>query len=95
MASWRDSAACRGEDPDLWFPIGRSDEFAPEIEKAKKICAVCPVRSDCLQDALDVPHKYGIWGGTDEWERATLRRRLQRAASARRARVSQRAEEAS
>jgi WhiB family redox-sensing transcriptional regulator len=88
MAAWRERAACRGEDPDLFFPIGHSAEFAPEIEKAKQICKGCPVRIACLQDALDVPHKHGIWGGTDEWERAVMRRRLQRQASARRTKAA-------
>jgi WhiB family redox-sensing transcriptional regulator len=92
MATWTDAAACRGEDPELFFPIGKGPEFASEIEEAKQICAACPVRSDCLQDALDVPHKSGIWGGVDEWEREHMRRRQQHAASARRIRAARRAE---
>lgn len=95
MAAWKDAAACRGEDLELFFPDGHRGEFVVQIEKAKEICVACPVVEECLQDAYDVPHKYGIWGGTDEWERPVLRRRLQRRASAQRARAAQRAEEAS
>jgi WhiB family redox-sensing transcriptional regulator len=75
MASWRDAAACRGEDVDLFFPIGCSAEFAPEIEKAKAVCRACPVVEDCLRHAITSPEKYGIWGGFTEQERAVQRRR--------------------
>lgn len=93
MTAWWTRAACRGEDPDLFFPEGHGAGFAPQIEKAKAVCAGCPVRAVCLQDALDVPHKAGIWGGVDEWDREVMRRRRRKAASARRVRAAQRAEQ--
>lgn len=86
MATWMTDAACRDEDTELFFPIGGSEEFAAQIEDAKAVCQACPVRADCLLDALDRPHKYGIWGGLTETERANLRRQRQRRASANRAR---------
>jgi WhiB family redox-sensing transcriptional regulator len=75
MATWTDAAACRREDPELFFPIGCSAEFAPEIEKAKAVCRACPVVEDCLREAINAPERYGVWGGLDEQERAVLRRR--------------------
>jgi WhiB family redox-sensing transcriptional regulator len=38
----------------------------------------CPVRTECLADALDNRIEFGIWGGMTERERrALLRRRPQ------------------
>jgi Transcription factor WhiB len=52
--------ACRGADPDLFFPLpGES------AEPAKAICAVCPVRAVCLALARGRGERYGIWGGVD------------------------------
>ena len=47
MATWRKRAACRGIDPEVFFPV--TDEDA---EEAKAICATCPVREACLEHAL-------------------------------------------
>ena len=46
-ASWRQRAACRGVDPDIFYPV--SDEAADE---AKAICASCAVRQSCIEYAL-------------------------------------------
>ena len=43
--------------------------------KAKAICMGCPVRLDCLADALDSRAEFGVWGGMTERERRTLLRR--------------------
>ncbi len=76
---WRTLAACRGVATDLFFPAG---DVAPEpvaqAERAKAICAECVVREECLQFALTTRQEFGIWGGTTESERRTLRRRLRR-----------------
>ncbi|MFD1118840.1 WhiB family transcriptional regulator [Sphaerisporangium aureirubrum] len=82
---WQDDAACRGEDLVLFF--GPDGERQPERDirerKAKAICAQCPVRAECLDYALSRPEKYGTWGGLNEDERASeRRRRMRRAASA-------------
>lgn len=45
-----------------------------EVEAALALCAVCPVRADCLQNALDNNDMWGIWGGTTEEERAVMLR---------------------
>jgi WhiB family transcriptional regulator, redox-sensing transcriptional regulator len=80
---WRSRAACRGDDPELFFPIGSSGRAALEqIAAAKAICIRCPVREACLRFALDTGQDYGVWGGLTEDERRTPRRR-ERSASLR------------
>jgi WhiB family redox-sensing transcriptional regulator len=77
-ASWRQSAACRSYDPGLFFPIGKAGRAVTEIQRAKAVCAACPVQTECLAFALETHQAYGIWGGCDEDERRALRRQQQR-----------------
>jgi WhiB family redox-sensing transcriptional regulator len=72
--SWRESAACRVLDPELFFPIGKAGIAIAEVQRAKAVCASCPVRQHCLTFALDTHQAYGIWGGYDEEERRILHR---------------------
>jgi WhiB family redox-sensing transcriptional regulator len=65
--TWVTDAACRGMDPNAWFPE-RGDLVAP----LKAICADCPVKEPCAEYA--VMEKYGIWGGKSERERRAIRR---------------------
>lgn len=81
-ASWRDSAACRHSDTEIFFPVSSVGAGAAETSRAKAICARCPVRQACLTYALATNQVYGIWGGYDEDERRVLRRRQRRAARA-------------
>lgn len=82
--SWQDDAACKGEDLVLFF--GPENERQPQKDirerKAKAICSQCPARNECLDYALSRPEKYGMWGGMNEDERASGRRRLMRQANA-------------
>ena len=71
---WRDQAACRDTDPELFFPIGSTGAVLDEIDAAKAVCQECPVRQPCLQFALETNQDTGIWGGTSEDERRRLRR---------------------
>ncbi len=73
-AAWREAAACRQADPELFFPIGSAGTGAAEIRRAKAICAGCPVRRPCLIYALATSQEFGIWGGRDEGERRLLHR---------------------
>ncbi|MFE1249455.1 WhiB family transcriptional regulator [Streptomyces sp. NPDC058766] len=75
MDNWRDQAACRHEDPELFFPIGTSGPALPQTEQAKAVCRRCPVQERCLQWALDTGQSIGVWGGTGEDERRALKRR--------------------
>jgi WhiB family transcriptional regulator, redox-sensing transcriptional regulator len=74
--SWQDRAACAGMDAQLFFgPDGeRGQEREIREAKAKAICALCPVRAQCLDYALKNSIKQGIWGGLNYEERARERR---------------------
>jgi len=72
--SWRELAACRTADPELFFPIGRTGPAIGEIQRAKAVCASCPVRERCLTFALDTHQDFGVWGGLDEDERRVRHR---------------------
>ena len=73
--AWLDYAACRGSDPDLFFPATDVSPGRAQVEAAKKVCRPCPVKGTCLSRALDYGPEAGIWGGTTEAERRLLRRR--------------------
>ena len=75
---WRHSALCRDEDPELFFPIGTTGPAAVQVEQAKVVCRRCTVVEDCLTWALDTGQESGVWGGTSEDERRSLRRRAVR-----------------
>jgi WhiB family transcriptional regulator, redox-sensing transcriptional regulator len=69
QADWRVNASCRNEDPDGLFVRGK------EQRKAKLVCIACPVRTECLAEALDGRIEFGVWGGMTERERRALLRR--------------------
>jgi WhiB family redox-sensing transcriptional regulator len=69
---WREVAACRYAEPDLFFPGPADGLPADEAERAKAVCAGCPVRRECLQFALATRQAYGVWGGMTEQERRTV-----------------------
>jgi WhiB family redox-sensing transcriptional regulator len=71
---WLRSAACVGEDPELFFPVGTTGPALREIAAAKRICARCPVIMQCLGFALSSGQTSGVWGGTCEEERDALLR---------------------
>jgi len=69
-ARWREVAACRGADLNLFFP-GRGESAEP----ARRVCAGCPVRKPCLDYALGSGTTAGVWGGLAERDRRALRSR--------------------
>ena len=73
--SWRQNAACRGIDPDVFYPA--DDDPADD---AKAICHVCPVRTPCLEWALSTREKEGVWGGATERERRRIIRQRRKSA---------------
>lgn len=75
---WRHNAACRAEDPDLFFPIGNTGLALLQIEEAKAVCRRCPVMEQCLQWALESGQDFGVWGGLSEDERRAMKRRAAR-----------------
>lgn len=77
--TWQDAALCVGM-PDLFFGAeGEQSHEKPEREaEAKRICARCPVRACCLDDALAAGIRYGVYGGMTEDERRLLRENRRR-----------------
>lgn len=72
---WRANAACRGLDPSIFYPL--TDE---EAEQAKSVCDGCPVQASCLEHALGIREKEGVWGGRTERERRRIIRQRRRSA---------------
>ena len=78
QADWRDAAACLALDTNLFFPVGETGDAADQAVAAKAVCRGCPVRDECLAFAMATNQQAGIFGGLDEDERRSLRRRLAR-----------------
>jgi transcription factor WhiB len=74
-------AKCTGAavDPDEWFPVAAAPEAARmEAARALALCAVCPVRAECLELSMrrwNTIGRHGILGGFVEAERGALRAR--------------------
>ena len=66
---WYEQAECRNRDSRLWFTTNRRG-----TQLALQICSRCEVAATCLALAIDRPELVGVWGGTDEDDRARLRR---------------------
>lgn len=71
--AWMADGNCRMYPPAAFFP---SDGVG--VDKARKICADCPVIEPCLEYALEHRIEHGVWGGCSERERRRIlkRRRL-------------------
>lgn len=82
---WVEQAKCRGlnslQANALFFP---EDAGRSASEPGKRFCngtddrQPCPVRSQCLQLALDTDTRYGIWGGISERGRREMHRTVAR-----------------
>ena len=73
--SWQVKAACRGPQATVFFPpayVERKDQKSEREQRAKAICATCPVRKPCLNYAIEIREPHGIWGGLNEVERRQL-----------------------
>jgi WhiB family redox-sensing transcriptional regulator len=69
LMDWSKDARCRTADPDERFVQGAAQN------RAKAMCMGCPVRTECLADALDNRVEFGVWGGMTERERRALLKR--------------------
>lgn len=74
-ARWWHFAACAGTDVNAFYIEGGQVPSA-----VRRTCAGCPVRLQCLEDALALPevHDFGYWGGRSEHQRRLLRRQRAR-----------------
>lgn len=78
MFEGAERAACRGMDLNIFYP-DRLDHLAvmrsADPYPAKTVCEGCEVKVECLEYALDFGERWGCWGGTNEKERRSIRRR--------------------
>lgn len=68
-SSWQSAAMCAQADPEAFFP-----EQGGSTKEAKRVCQDCPVRTECLAEALENDERFGVWGGLSERERRALRK---------------------
>jgi len=68
--TWAAQAACATVEPDQLFGKGA------EQRDARSLCFACPVRMECLAEALNSESSFGVWGGLTERERRALLRRF-------------------
>jgi len=67
--SWHQDAACRGQGVRSWF-----SEAPANLDRARTVCAGCPVRDECYQFAMSDPDLEGVWAGFTAKERREIRR---------------------
>ena len=77
---WQAQGACRDMDSNMFYyeDQERGPDKEQRIAKAKAICETCKVKTECLEFAIQINERYGIWGGTTEEERQSIKRRRQR-----------------
>lgn len=68
--NWSALAACAQTQPDELFVQGAAQR------EARAVCFACPVRKECLADALDNRVRYGVWGGMTERDRRAILRKM-------------------
>jgi WhiB family transcriptional regulator, redox-sensing transcriptional regulator len=78
MTDWMAKGKCRDMPPSAFFP---SDGVGVDV--ARQICQECPVRSQCLEYALENRIDHGVWGGASERERRRIARTRRLAAAGR------------
>ena len=68
MKGWDDLAACRGAPLSVFFPEDAN------YSAARRVCAACPVRKPCLDEAQRARINHGMFGGLTPDERRAARR---------------------
>ena len=74
---WMLDGLCREREPSFFFP---SDGVG--VDRARRVCAECPVKEPCLEYALRNRIEHGVWGGASERERRRILRRRRAAVNA-------------
>lgn len=72
LPAWIADAPCSQADPELFFP--EAHESRANVALAKRVCAACPVRQECLEWALARGEKFGIYGGLTTTQRRKVSR---------------------
>lgn len=71
--SWQPRAACRDEDPELFFSDNHSTPDKARVERARAVCSGCPVAYECLQYAMATGSD-GVWAGTTKDQRDAMKK---------------------
>ena len=80
MSADMSQAACAGMDVNFFF-----DDYVDNRDMVHRVCGSCPVRKECLAEALESNQTHGIWGGKATHERREMNdRQTNRVAKARR-----------
>lgn len=79
---WQARAACAGEDTELFYPVGRHETNDPVWDEPRSICLGCPVRNECVNDAILHDDAWGMRGGLTPAQLARLVARPCRTCSA-------------
>lgn len=66
--AWIAGALCAQTDPEAFYP-----EKGGSTKDAKAICSMCAVRSQCLEYAMEMGERFGIFGGLSAHERRRLK----------------------
>lgn len=67
MKLWIDDTACTPDDFDLFFSRKKNEQ-----DKAIAICNACPVKLQCLRNAVANGEEFGIFGGTTPDQRKNI-----------------------
>jgi WhiB family redox-sensing transcriptional regulator len=65
---WHADGLCNQTDPEAFYPEKDGDNG----RAARRVCAACPVRDTCLEDALEREEPHGIWGGMSAQQRRAI-----------------------
>lgn len=72
--NWRKSAACLGQDTEMFFPEPGTKGAVKQANEVKAFCKICEVCEECLEYALRNEEAFGVWGGLTPKERLKLAR---------------------
>ncbi|MCX5209715.1 WhiB family transcriptional regulator [Kitasatospora sp. NBC_00240] len=79
--NWLQARCAEVPDPDIFYPAGYTASHKWQVADAKAICNNCPIKAQCLEDALEaegaaeIPRRFGIHGGMTPAERHKVYRR--------------------
>lgn len=69
---WKSKASCRGHSDLFFAPYAeRPEARVKREERARQVCATCPVSGPCRLEARD-GREHGLWSSENEYQRAAL-----------------------
>ena len=71
---WWKSAACLGQDTEMFYPEPGTKGAVKQANEVKAFCRICQVSTECLEYALKNEEAFGVWGGLTPKERSKLLR---------------------